>query len=356
MRAKYAHPKTGRQREIDRIVEASSPIEAAAIREQLLELARSGGGGAPAERPKLADAVDSWLDALSGTIRESTRSRYRYECAAWVDVLGDYYVDAIEPEDVRQTLLGWRDAEVATETINGRLRTLRALAKHIGAEGVVRGVKTLQPTYDEHDRADRGKGLTLDELRALLRHGPTASDAPTWPAAWRLIALLVWTGLRYGEATALEWRDVDLELRTIRVCRAHYEGTMSAPKARGSWRTVPITSEITELLRVQRMEVPPDAVLVFPSKRSGGPVSKCYLHKSIRRACAAAGVDLAGRPAVHTFRHTMHQLLERSASDRVRHAIIGHTSDVETYHAGASVEDLHAALDGAVRCIEESER
>ena len=63
--------------------------------------------------------------------------------------------------------------------------------------------------------------LDRDEVAAYI------ADAA--PDLYRPLAeLLISTGLRIGEAVALEWADVDLEALTIRVSRSWKLGELSA--------------------------------------------------------------------------------------------------------------------------------
>jgi integrase len=68
-----------------------------------------------------------------------------------------------------------------------------------------------------------------------------------------LYVLAVTTGLRQGELLGLKWEDVDLEDGTLRVRRtlatAKDGPQLTAPKTKGSRRTVRLTQSATEALR-----------------------------------------------------------------------------------------------------------
>ena len=63
-----------------------------------------------------------------------------------------------------------------------------------------------------------------------------------------LFLCAVRTGLRLGELIALEWRDVDVEKRSIRVRRNRTRGEVSSPKSRQA-RSVDLSAEATESIR-----------------------------------------------------------------------------------------------------------
>lgn len=381
IRREYRDPKTGKVCEIDRRVHAADEVEALSLLERLLD-ERLAARGAPREpeRPRLREALAKWRKGKSLTIQPSTAARYDIEIDRWTAAIGDYYVDRITPDDVREVLAGWREADLATETINGRLRTLRTFAAETQRTRMVEGVRAL-PREVEEDEADEdeGRGLTLEELRALIAAGPTAPvyirrtpddqlvrrDPPLskppvwWPRAWALVATMALTGLRFGEASALRWGDIDLEAGELRVRRAQWRGIVGHPKARASRRVIPI-DELVPTLRAHRElmlreQLPGVASgLVFPTRRktpTGSQfVTNTHARKTMLMACAAAGIELDGRPALHSLRHTMNNLVRQHASEEVRRSIIGHRDEVATY-THIEREEQRAAMGQVFRLI-----
>lgn len=377
LRGEYVDPKTGKRRELDRIREAADDIEAATIRTKLLAAAAASRAERSARR-RLGEALDAWLAAKRLTARPSTCDRYETAVERWKGPLGEYFLDQMEPDDVRRVLTAWRDNGLATETINGRLRVLRTFAKDTRNGHIVDGVAALPATVEEEEAdEDEGRGLTVDELRALLDVGPRApllllredkktpryKTLPTrWPRAWALVATLAWTGLRPAEASALRWDDVDLEAGVIRIRRAHWRGIVGGPKARASKRRVAIAPELGALLRAHREAMlrhqwpGVESGLVFPSVRFGRPsksrhlegkpielTTNTYARKTIEKVIEAAGIDLGERPALYCLRHTMNNLVRQHATEEVRRSIIGHAEEVETY-THVALEEQRAAI------------
>ena len=96
-------------------------------------------------------------------------------------------------------------------------------------------------------RANPARGLNLPRIRrrdyVFLTHEQVHHLADA-SGRWRLlILLLAYTGLRWGEATALRVSDVDLARRRIDVCRAYADVgghlVLGSPKSHQS-RTVPL--------------------------------------------------------------------------------------------------------------------
>jgi integrase len=99
---------------------------------------------------------------------------------------------------------------------------------------------------------DEGRGFELEELRRLSEVGPTGKSVRSW---WPLIATMAWTGLRFGEATALEWRDLDEQEGILRIRRAQWRGIVGHPKAKASKRKLALPDDLRELLRTHRQNL-----------------------------------------------------------------------------------------------------
>jgi integrase len=373
IRGEYVEPKTGRRRELDRRIEAKDEIEAASIRATLLDKATSSHVDRKPELIRLSDALDEWRAIKVVTLRRSTRERYDVAIEKWRGAIGSYFVERITPTDVIKVLSGWRDNGRSTETINGRLRVLRTFAKASKYPWIVEGVPAFPKLIDETEaNEEEGRGLELDELRALLSSGPTAplyvanargkrpKKLPEWwPRAWALVATLAWTGLRFSEASALRWSDIDLEAGILRVRRAQYRGVVDNVKARASYRRVALSPDLVNTLRLHREamlrgQLPGVASeLVFPSRREGGMlVSNTQARKTMLTVCLAAKIELAGRPALHCLRHTMNNIVRQRTSELVRQAMLGHADEAAgAIYSKVSDDELRAVMSNVVLTI-----
>ena len=371
IRCEVRHPKTDRVHEIDRVIEAPSAKAASTrlVSERDAWLAQRGAAR-PAAKRRLGKALDDWLASKKSTIKPSTAATYATAVAWWKEVLGDFLVDAIVPDDVRGPLEVAAEEGDATDTVNGRLRVMRTFARAEGLGRIVEGVAAIPRTVaeDEADE-DEGRGLDVVEFRRLLAaiavHAPKGRKGSG--KLWRpLLTLIAWTGMRFGEATALEWRDVDLEAGTVRVRRAQWRGIVGHPKARASKRDVAIVEEVVEVLREHRLaaqraqEALEPVGLVFPSAEAEhGYLSNTGLRKNMLAVCAAAKdgdqpapIELGDRPALHCLRHTMNNLVRQHASELVRQAIIGHADEAigETY-SKVGADEKRAAMVSVRRVV-----
>ena len=84
------------------------------------------------------------------------------------------------------------------------------------------------------------------EYRRLVEGGAKADDR-----AHVAVLLGGEAGLRRGEMTALEWRDIDFGRRLLHVHRAEWEGQIGTPKG-GRSRTIEMSSALTAALKAHR--------------------------------------------------------------------------------------------------------
>lgn len=366
VRTQVTHPKTGRRHEIDRQVEARSARDAARVLARLRADWLSSRGRAVAGGPaRLRDALGAWYEEKKATIKPSTASTYGLAVERLTAVLGDYLVSELEPRDVRAMLLGSREGGYSHDYVSGWLRVLRTWAAETGNRHVTDGIRLVRPVEEDERVEDEGRGLSLEELRRFLAAGPALRTnlrgevTLPWRRAWALVCTMAWTGLRFGEASALEWKDLDLAEGTVRVRRAQYRGQKGHVKAKASRRTVVLPTEVIEVLRdhqhalIRHQQTGCDSPLVFPSRRRGASyVSNIYPRKAVLAVCEAAGIDLDGRPAVHVLRHSFNNLLRQNTTELVRQALVGHADDViGARYSSVTMEERRGAMEGVVQMI-----
>lgn len=90
--------------------------------------------------------------------------------------------------------------------------------------------------------------LTRKELKTLLDAVHTQ-----FPEHYTLFLLLARTGMRIGEALALQWGDIDFTGRFINVKRSVARGRVTAPK-NGKIRRVDMSLQLTEALKLHKLE------------------------------------------------------------------------------------------------------
>jgi integrase len=161
-----------------------------------------------------------------------------------------------------------------------------------------------------------------------------------------LIRLLAYTGLRWGEATALQVKRIDLLRRRLEVVRTAIdlgEVTYGTPKTH-QHRSVPIPRSLVDELAQHIAGKEPDD-LVFTSPRGAALRN----HNFRRRVFAPAATAIGVPPLTpHDLRHTAASLaVQAGANVKAVQRMLGHASAAMTLdvYAGLFGDDLDAVAD-----------
>ena len=143
------------------------------------------------------------------------------------------------------------------------------------------------------------------------------------------------SGLRRGELLALLWTDLDLEKKSISVCKSvrgsQGELKVSAPKTRHSIRTVVIPRQTVDLL-IQEHNLHPDNPYMFPSPVTGTMYHPDAAGRIHRKLLKEAGIEPV---RFHDLRHTFATLaLQNGVDIKTLSGMLGHYSSgftLDTY-------------------------
>jgi integrase len=149
-------------------------------------------------------------------------------------------------------------------------------------------------------------------------------------------------GLRCGEMMALEWTDVDLVKRQLRVERSEWKGNVTTTKS-GRLRYVPLTARLAIAFRQHRHLRGPRVL----STDDGKPLTQREVQGLVRRAARRANLRNVG---VHVLRHTFcSHLAMRGAPARAIQELAGHQE------LGTTQRHMHlspAAIESAIRLLD----
>ena len=204
-------------------------------------------------------------------------------------------------------------------------------ARSVGFDGTQRG--------DHRGRIPTSKGKTYpveilapDEVRALLAQcSPTSSYGIRHRS---LITVLYRTGLRCGEALALQPKDIDGAVGSVAVL--HGKGDRR--------RTVGIDPRAVEVLqtwvrRRQLLEIGADAPLFCTLQ--GGPMAQRVVRTMLHRFAHRAGIEKRVHP--HGLRHThAYELMMEGVAMPIIQQQLGHASlaTTNTYLAHIAPKEL----------------
>lgn len=317
LRVQWRDPKTGGKRsrtEVFEGTERAARAKLAALRSEAKEI------GSRPQRQRLAAFARSWMLLRAPRLKPSVLVRYAGALDGHIlPALGDHYIDKLERSDVQAYVAARTASGAQGHTVLNELRLLRTMAREAHADGLCArnwADRVTPPTVRKWTE-ERPNLLTAKQLGSLLAAVPRR-----WLA---LVTLSAFTGLRWGEVSALRWSDVDREAGAIRVRRSNWRGRIVETKTAGSKRTVPLPRPVADLLERGR---PGKDSLLFPNR--AGELHKGHpLIKVMQRSCKAASVPYT---TPHGLRRTFNNLARQVAAAQIVKSITGHTTDAMMEH------------------------
>jgi integrase len=287
------------------------------------------------------DAADRWM-------REHVRLKLKPSAQHYYEGIlsrrlepewGEWELAAIKRSDIKGAVARWAERGKGVRSIPNVLRTLRAIFAWAIEEDLVLANPVLAPsTIFKVDAPYKSDFLRPEEVAIYL--DAVRERAPRYHPFFRL---LIFGGVRLGEAIGLDWSCVDFNGRFIDIRVASWRGIVSTPKTAGSSRRVNLSHAMVEALKAHRRMLSeealragrplPERVFIEWTKVKDlpaevpTPLDEWEVRKVHTRALKAAGLR---HLPVHSLRSTYASLLA-SAGVPLFHVakLLGH-SDVAT--------------------------
>ena len=158
--------------------------------------------------------------------------------------------------------------------------------------------------------------------------------------------LLIATGMRFGEAVALTWDDVDLKAGTIDINKTSVElhGSpiiQERTKTDSGTRTISISENVIDFLKEVQQSLDPELNyrnLVIPNTRYN-IITSANTNRRWKKVCAILDIPYEG---VHALRHTWAtRALEREVPIKVVSNMLGHKNIITTMNVYQDVLIAH---------------
>ena len=186
--------------------------------------------------------------------------------------------------------------------------------------------------------------IPAEQLQAFLQEAKATG-------VYEMYYIELATGLRRGELLGLKWTDIDWKNGTIKVRRqvARVDGQIvEAPlKTKNSYRTVTISHQAIEVLKVQKAKTHDQYVFASPN---GGPISPDSVNNMLKRVLERAGIP---KVRFHDLRHTFATIaLQNGVDIKTVSGMLGHFSagfTLDTYaHVTTSAQKEAAQTMGNI--------
>lgn len=260
----------------------------------------------PEQMPTVAQQLARHIDGLSGVQSDTIKSYRTIAKQISATTLGHLPIDTVSRDDVARWVREQQEAGAAAKTVRNRQGVLSSALARAVDDGIIPRNPALKVRIGRTERREMTV-LTPAEVQVLLgRIGDHYKP---------LIMTLYGTGLRLGEATALQVRDIHLEHTpaTLTVARAwKRDGVLGAPKTKAGRRTISIPGPVVDVIAPLLDGKKPDE-LVF-TNTAGRRILQASLHDLwqawiadvvIRKGEAVKVTPRLGKvPRIHDLRHS----------------------------------------------------
>ena len=300
----------------------------------------------------LKDYIQAWLETFKqNSIKSASYDRLLTSLTALERFsIAKMPIRDISYFDIQQYINELVEKGYALTTIKKQTRIVTAPLKQAAAMRVISADPScgivLPSQHKVKKKPKEVVAYTPDE-QEMLRKVIDASDK----CGYRCVALMMETGLRSGEALALDWSCVDIPRRRLKVtatvvnlANRKQSFVQDSPKSLSSIRTIPLTDRAVEILLKLR-ETP--GSWVFASRNSH--LSYEALRYQTMTLCREAGVPFYGE---HVFRHTFAtNCYYRGMDIKILSKLLGHSDTSVTYNVyvnlyGDAFDEMYAALNG----------
>lgn len=280
-----------------------------------------------------------WIERKKRTAKESTvysyRSYYNYIISP---ELGKKKVAQIERREL-YSLQGKLSERYHTTNVNQVFKVIRMVLNDAVTDDIILknpaiGIKALTST-EEAAAETIHRALTEEEQAAFME---SAKDS----FYYEFMALLLLTGMRYGEAAALTWSDIDYKGNVIHITKTRTitkdgSASIGPPKTKCSLRDIPMNDTIKRILKQQnekmRLFHGTNIIPGFDQRafctQSGGIISSQTVNRAIKSVLDKLEEDGNGieRFTAHCFRDTFAtRFIEQGGNPQTLKTILGHSS------------------------------
>lgn len=289
-----------------------------------------GRPAVPAAGPgRFSHYCDEWLRMSRTRVKESTFVKYRGNMEKHVKPrLGGCPVRSLSSAAVEEFSYGLLSEDrLSPKTVRDILTMLKGVLRYTAREAP-EGLRTIDIVYPKETRKET-RVLTLSEQERFI--GFLRTDLDDYKFG---MLLGFFTGMRIGEVCALRWKDVSMGERVIRVGatmqrlrdngadrEAKTRVVITDPKSGNSVRVIPMTDNLTALLRTRKVRNREAFVLTGDTESYIEPRSLQYRFRKYAGFCGIEGASF------HTLRHTFAtRCVEVGFDLKSLSEILGHSS------------------------------
>ena len=248
----------------------------------------------PCDRRLFADYAWEWFESYKfPKLRPGTEMNYRLVIRKHlVPFFGSMRLDEITTVDVRRFYN--QHAHQSRSTVNKQALILHGIFD----SAIEDGLCVIDPTRSK--RLTYSKKKTFREALSIEAAQDIITNLPRLELKDRLlVALLLFTGIRRGEALGLQWEDIDFDRKLISIRRSvrfvGNRGYIGPTKSKAGVRLIPLEPQLEEILNA----LPHDGKYLLGNGEF--PITEMTYKRGWERICRT--INMHGATA-HVLRHT----------------------------------------------------
>lgn len=269
--------------------------------------------------------ADDWEREHFEELAPNSLRSYRAALARAVDWLGEIPLREITPQDIKKAIAGFAAKGYAKKTVTTQLQIISMICDY----GVERGDSGSNPCAC----ISVPKGLKKSHREPASPEDEQKIRAT--PHIWLLPFFLLCTGMRKGEALAIQSKDIDRQRKVIHVTKSVYHGAggkpyIKTPKTEAGFRDIPLLDILQEQLPKELM---PDHFL-FSQDGGASPLTEGQYSQCWKNYARSTGI----RCTAHQLRHSYATMLYETDGVELKdaQALLGHataamTQDIYTH-------------------------
>ncbi len=269
--------------------------------------------------------VDLWQQSPQ-YLKLSPTTQKRYDILLkHIKKFNNRYIKTITAEEIQDFLTELSNQDYATKTIKHQFSIFKIIFKFAKLKRYIKEDETQYVIMPEGQKAVKRRALTENEVKIIEKHADT--EYGFFPY------FLLNTGLRRGEALALQYGDIDRKNKIIHITKsAYYEGNQTKikpPKTDAGTRDVIIPVRLLKKLPKGKKD---DFLFHYPDEPSKLMTQRIYERKW-KDFLTATGLNITA----HMLRHTYATILfeadinVKDAQSLMGHADITTTNNIYTH-------------------------
>lgn len=280
----------------------------------------------------LVDAwFEYWIDIKRKTVRPNTVRNYSERYNRNIKkIIGKLLLSDVKPLHCQKIFSDMADEGYRTSTIYQTRIALFNMLEFAKENDIIRYNPCKKSVKSDMGKPSQKKeALTIDCQKKFLEYAVGNS----YENQYRFI---LQTGLRTGELVGLKWDDIDFQNKTLRIQRSmeyRYsvgEWRVGEPKSRSGYRTLPLTDEAIEILKLQKKKN--REIKVIPMEwssfvflcRKGTPVKNSTYDTALFKICDKAKIE---HFSMHVLRHTFAtRCIEAGMKPKTLQMLLGHSN------------------------------